>query len=198
MSRNALILGKAGTEDGGNTRPAWLPGAGDYVDLVRRLFQGHSVVAVLDSGSRHRGPEACRGIAAEIAAARKTVVIVEVRALPRMRQLPHTTQCVPGQAPNISVWPPGAGAAVEFFPSTAPPDPSGNWLDSLRGNFDAVVLDCPAASTGSATAEIAAMADSAVLVVEAGRTTKQEIARDQRMLRMRGVKLAGCVLMVRR
>jgi hypothetical protein len=198
MSRNSLIFGQEVTEDASPAPPNGLPGSGEYLDLVRRLFQSHSVVAVLDSGSRRRGREACRGIAVELAAARKRVVIVQVDELLRMRQSPDVTRCSPGPAANVSLWPSAAGAPVEFFQSPPPPRPAGDWLDWLRRNFDAVVLDCPPAGAGPATAEIAAMADSALLVVEAGRTTKQQIQRDQRTLRLRGVKLAGCILMLRR
>jgi hypothetical protein len=42
------------------------------------------------------------------------------------------------------------------------------------------------------------MADSAVLAVVAGLTTKRQIRRDQSALRSGGVKLAGCILIERR
>jgi hypothetical protein len=196
MSKNALILEKAASKT-----PALfeaVPTSGEYLDLIRSLFQGRSVVAVVDSGSGSRAPEACRGIAAELAASGNRVVIVQVASLLRMNQLPEATACLPGRAPNVSLWPGTAGAPVEFFqsPTLAPSD--GNWLGSLRRNFDAVLLDCPPLETAPATAAIAAMADAAVLVIEACRTTKQQIQRDQQALQLRGVKLAGCILMRRR
>jgi Holliday junction resolvase len=198
MSRNSLILGRTGYDE---AVPALLegpPSSGEYRDLVRRLFQSHCVLAVLASGSEGRGSEACRGIAAELAGAGSRVVIVQVEALLRTSQLPDVTAFLPGRTPGVSIWPTGAAAPVEFFQSSAPPPPSGNWLDSLLRDFDAVVLDCPPAGAATAGADIAAMADSAVLVVEARRTTKQQIQQDQRTLRLRGVKLAGCILMKQR
>jgi Mrp family chromosome partitioning ATPase len=100
--------------------------------------------------------------------------------------------------PNVSLWPSTFGTPVELFQSTAPAPSDGNWLGSLRREFDAVLLDCPSVDTAPATATIAAMADATVLVVEAGRTSKQQIQRDQQALQLRGVDLAGCILMRRR
>ena len=196
MSKNALILEKATSK-----APALLeavPSSGEYLELIRSLFQGRSVVAVVDSGSGSRAPEACTGIAAELAASGNRAVIVQVASLLRMSQLPDATACLPGRAPNVFLWPGTAGAPVEFFQSPAPAPSDGNWLGALRRDFDAVLLDCPPVETAPAAAAIAAMADAAVLVIEACRTTKQQIQRDQQALQLRGVKLAGCILMRRR
>jgi cellulose biosynthesis protein BcsQ len=126
------------------------------------------------------------------------VVIVQVDALLRMSRFPDATACLPGQVPNVSLWPSTVGAPVEFFPSPSPAPSAGNWLASLRRDFDSVLLDCPPVESAPAAAAIAAMADAAVLVIEACRTTKQQIQRDQQTLQLRGVKLAGCILMRRR
>lgn len=201
MSKNALVLERTESAASGSTRQPTIseaPRSGEYLDLIRRLFQSHSVVAVVDSGSGSRGPEACRGIAAELAASGNRVVIVQVDALLRTGQFPDATACLPGQVPNVSLWPSTAGAPVEFFQPPAPAPSAGNWLGSLRRDFDSVLLDCPPVETAPAAAAIAAVADAAVLVVEAGRTAKQQIQRDQQALQLRGVKLAGCILMRRR
>ena len=195
MSKNALILEKSTSPS-----PALLeslPSSGEYLDLIRTLFQSRAVVAVVDSGSGARAPEACRGIAAELAASGNRVVIVQVASLLRMSQFPDARAFLPGRAPNVSLWPGTAGAPVEFFQSPASAPSDGNWLAWLRRDFDAVLLECPPVETAPSAA-IAAMADAAVLVIEACRTTKQQIQRDQQALQLRGVKLAGCILMRRR
>jgi hypothetical protein len=83
-----------------------------------------------------------------------------------------------------------------------------SWLDSLRQDFDSIVLDCPALeiipgggaigamvdATVLAVAAIAAMADATVLAVDAANTPKQQIVLDQRLLQLSNAKLAGCVL----
>jgi hypothetical protein len=196
MSKNALILEKAAPQP-----PSLLeavPTSGEYLDLIRSLMQGRSVVAVVDSGSGCRAPEACRGIAAELAASGKRVVIVQVASLLRMSQFPDAAACLSGRVPNVFLWP--GNASVEFFQSPGPTlEPSaGSWLGGLRRDFDAVLLECPPFETAPAAASIAAMADAAVLLVEAGQTSKQSIQRDQQSLQLRGVKLAGCILMRRR
>jgi hypothetical protein len=198
MSRNSLILERVASENTSQALLEAVPRAGEYLDLIRRLFQSHSVVAVVDSARGSRGPEACRGIAAELSASGKRVVIVQVDALLQTSQFPDATACRPGHVPNVSLWPSTFGTPVELFQSTAPAPSDGNWLGSLRREFDAVLLDCPSVDTAPATATIAAMADATVLVVEAGRTSKQQIQRDQQALQLRGVDLAGCILMRRR
>ena len=198
MSTNSLILERPATSPALTETMAAAPRPAEYLDLILRLFQSHSVVAVVDGGPGSRGREACRGIASELAASGNRVVIVQVDALLRMNQFPDATACLPGHEPNVSIWPSTSGAAIEFIQSPVPVPSAGNWLGSLRRDFDSVLLDCPSVETAPATATIAAMADSAVLLVEAGRTSKQQIQRDQHALQLRGVKLAGCILMRRR
>jgi hypothetical protein len=196
MSRNSLILERAVSEKTCPAHPGAMlktaPRSGEYVNLVHSVFPTHSILAVIDSGLGTRGPEACRGIAAELAATGRRVVIVQVNALLRMNEFPEATACLPGRVPNVSLWPSTSDAPVEFFQSSAPAlSASGNWLSALQHHFDSVLLECP-------SIEIAAMAHAAVLVVEAGRTTKEQIQRDQQALQLKSVKLAGCILMKRR
>lgn len=206
MSRNSLILKRAVSENTSQSpSPVELkavPRASEYSGLVRSLFPNQKVVALIDAGSGTRAPEACRGIAAELAASGNRVVIVQVNALLRMSQIPDLTACAPGQAPNVFRWPCTVSAPVEFFPSTASrpltKDWTTDWLGSLRRDSDAVLLECPSLATAADAATIAAMAEAAVLVVDAGRTTKQQIQLDQQSLKLRGVKLSGCILMKRR
>jgi len=115
-----------------------------------------------------------------------------------MSQIPDLTACAPGQAPNVFRWPCTVSAPVEFFPSPASRPLTTDWLGSLRRDSDAVLLECPSLAIAVDVATIAAMAEAAVLVVDAGRTTKQQIRLDQQALKLRGVKLAGCILMKRR
>jgi hypothetical protein len=125
-------------------------------------------------------------------------VIVQVEAVLRTNSLPDATACLPGRVPNVSLWPSTAGAPVEFFGSAESAPSAVNWLGGLRRNFDSVVLDCPSVEAAPAAAAIAAKADAAVLVVEASHTTKQQIQSDTQALQLRGVTVAGCILMRRR
>ena len=104
---------------------------------------------------------------------------------------------MPGSMPGIWIWPSPVGQQIEFFKSCMPAEPC-HWLDSLRRNFDSVLLDCSSVEMVTEGLEIAAMGDTAVLAVEAGRTTKQQIKIAQQTLRLQGATLAGCILIRQR
>jgi hypothetical protein len=204
MSRNYAVLERAGLEAPLPPRAAPAPvdivtPRGEYLELIRRLFRTPAAVAIVGSGSKRGAADLCEGIAAELAASGNRVVVVPVAALLRMNPVPvpGETAYAPGPAPNIWLWPAPAGAQLEFFKPHVPADAL-PWLDSLRRNFDSVLLDCPAPETAPGAAEIAAMADAAVLAVEAGLTTKLQVRRDHRTLQSKGVKLAGAILIRRR
>jgi hypothetical protein len=195
MSQNAVVLDGTAAE-----APLYapeltrrVPRSGEYSELIRRHFHTRSAVAIVAVGSGPGAGGVCEGIAAELALSGHRVVVVSIGALLR-----EESGCTPGTAPNVWHWPSAAGRRLEFFKSPGPVDDAAGWLDSLRLTFDSVLLDCPAAETAPAAAQLAALADAAMLVVEAGRTSRQQIQRDQRALQLRGVKLAGCILIGRR
>lgn len=191
MSRNALIVEKE--------TPDKVPQAkrrrAEFRGLIHRLFHGNSTTALIGAGAESAASEACWGLARELGLEGNQVVIVDVDRMLHANPLPAAAACPSGRAPNIWLWPPTADASVE---SLSAPTAESDWLSALRHTFGAVLLDCPALETEPAAAEIAARADAAVLVVEAGQTKKKQIRQDERALERRGVKLAGCVLMRRR
>jgi Mrp family chromosome partitioning ATPase len=194
MSRNALIVEKE-TPD---KSPQVKRRRAEFRGLIHRLFHGNSTAALVGSGVETRTSEACRGLAGELAAAGNRVVIVDVDRMLHANPLPAATACSPGRASNIWLWPATTDASVKPVHSVPASPAESDWMGSLRHDFDAVLLDCPALETEPGAAEIAARADAAVLVVEAGQTKKQQIRQDERALERRGVKLAGCILMRRR
>jgi hypothetical protein len=186
MSRNYAVLKKSGSD-------AVVVG-GNYADLIRRFFQNPAAVAIVSRNASH----ICEGIATELAASGRRVIIVLVDTLLRMEQIsiPHQSDYVPGPVGNVWLWPaPDAPIALvqPRVPATAI-----NCLESLRINFDAVLLDCPAPLGMSGPSEIASMADCAVLAVEAGLTTKGQVRSDCQVLLSNGVKLVGSILIQRR
>jgi hypothetical protein len=204
MSRNSAVLEKAASEISFPLPTAQVPieepsASGEYLDLIRRLFHVPSALAVVRSGSRIPAVAVSEGIAAELAASGKRVVVVPVEKLLRMKTIavPDKTSFMPGIARNIWVWPSPLGQQIEFFKSSTA-EQADNWLDCLRRNFEAVLLDCTALEVTPSVAEFASTAEAAVLVAEAGRSTRQQIQRDQRTLQVRGARLAGCVLVRRR
>jgi hypothetical protein len=203
MSRNFAVLDKAPP---GNSHPPFgaqpphdpsVPSS-EYAALVERLFLAPSVVAILAVGPAGAAAAVCDGIAIELALSGKPVVIVAVHELLNGNPIspPDETTFQPGNTPHVWRWPSPAGQQIEFFKPRihAAVGPLETWLDSLRRNFDSVLLDCPSVETAPGGAAVAALADAALLVVEAARVSKQQILRDQRALQLSGVKLAGCIL----
>jgi Mrp family chromosome partitioning ATPase len=167
----------------------------EYTELIQRLFHSPSVVAVIGTGSGEGVGRICEEIALELSLLDKRVVVVSVNALLHSSPLalPDETAFIQGPARNVWLWPAPVGSHLEFFKSRNPAAPE-NWLDSVRRSFDTVLLDCPAVQTAPGGAAISALADSAVLAVDAARTSKHQILNDQRALQLSGVKLAGCIM----
>lgn len=194
MHRDALYIDKQlYSADGAGLHP--VPRSGEYAGLVRRLFRGHSALAVVGVDRTSRTAEAIRGIAAELGTSGNRVLVVAGQRLGRSDMPSITTGISKDAIPNVWLWPDSDAA---LHPAIEEPAEESDWLSCLCREFDAVLLECPAIDLSPETAEIAAMADAAVLVVEAARTPKRQIAHVQRLLELRGVKLAGCILMKRR
>ncbi|HEX4227160.1 MAG TPA: hypothetical protein VHZ07_00720 [Bryobacteraceae bacterium] len=211
MSRNLAVLGKTASQGdfapiSGNPAPsATVPigsaqSSGAYTDLIRQLFNEPAAVAVIgsNSGSEQGVSRIAENLASELATAGKRVIVVVVTRLLRMNPIaiPDETDLTPSINPQVWTWPAPAGRKREVF---KPRDTSGsgNWLDRLRRTFDAVLLDCPNVQETPGITEVAAMADAALLVVEAGRTSKKQVQQDQCSLRLRGATVAGFILVQR-
>jgi Mrp family chromosome partitioning ATPase len=196
MSKNFAVLSK--TPPGSSIASFWtrLPGRPrEYTELIQYLFHGSSVVALIGTGAGDAFSAVCDGIAYELSSQGKRVVLVSVPRLIAMKPSPPPPETDLTQEPvrTVSVWPSfiGPRGEVPESPNTAV---EGSWLDALRRNFDSVLLACPSLEATPEGAAIACKADAAVLAVEAGRTSKDRVLRDQQTLQSRGVSLAGCIL----
>lgn len=197
MSRDTLIIDKVGHRANGTGRQR-VPRSGDYATLIHRLFRGHSALAVIGIGQRSRSSEAVRGIASELGTSGNRVVIVKPEDLLRADTSAERPGYRMDNAPNVWFWPDGLDTSTDLDGESAEQPGESGWLGYLCREFDVVLLDCRATDFTTTAAEVAAMADAAVLVVEAVETPKQQIQRVQRILEMSGVRLAGCILMQRR
>ena len=173
----------------------------EYTGLIRRLFDGRSVVVVVGSGFEDVARE-CDKIAAELAASGKRVVVADAERLLKMNPefLPEHSAPAPGPTLNVWKWPCSSSQQIEFLKKLSPVHLH-ECLDFLRRSFDSVLLCCPTVESVVGIAGIsgiAAIADTAVLVVEARGTPKQRIQSDQSVLRSSGINLAGCILVRRR
>ncbi|NOT34235.1 MAG: CpsD/CapB family tyrosine-protein kinase [Candidatus Eisenbacteria bacterium] len=71
-------------------------------------------------------------------------------------------------------------------------------IESLAPRADWILLDCPPVLESPEAVDLAALADGAVLVVQAGSAKRPVIARSQDLLRKTGARLLGTVLNRRR
>jgi hypothetical protein len=71
-------------------------------------------------------------------------------------------------------------------------------VDALRINFDNILIDCSSLHTSSDAAVLASRVDGVVIVVEAGRSRRDEILNAQRTIEKAGGKFLGFVLNRRR
>ncbi len=167
---------------------------GPYTDLVRRLCYRPSAVSVTSSGAFTGQLAICEGIATELARTGKQVVVVPVDRLLLMNPIRviDDLSLLPGVSPNVWVWPSIAQQLEVFGPDSV--KKGEDWLERLRRNFHTVILDCPPLESMPGVAEISAMVDATLLVVEAGRSTRQQIRKDQLALQLSGATVAGCIL----
>lgn len=195
MSRHFAIVGHSTMA--APSRPA-APVAerppGEYKNLLGLLFQKPTAVAILASGSGLAASGVSKEIAAEVSGSGKRVVLVRVSDVLRMNPVPvpDIASLPPAGTPNIWVWSGPERRPIEFFKSRDW-SVAVKWLDVLRRNFDAVLLDCPALDHTPGVAGLAALADATVLVVECGQTA-QQVKAGQTLLQSTGATVAGCVL----
>jgi Mrp family chromosome partitioning ATPase len=67
-------------------------------------------------------------------------------------------------------------------------------LASLRNSFDYLLLDCPPVDTSPDLAHVAMFTDGVLLVVSAGRSTREQVQRAQRTIENVGGNVEGCCL----
>ncbi len=209
MNRHFAVLDKifsAGSADSSDAQSSVR--SSEYTELIQRLFQEPSVVAIIGASFGKGVTNVSEGIASELSHMGKRVVLVCVSALLQantitasdetaaMPLFPFRPRRYRRVGRNVWLWPSPISQQPDVLKARVPATAKTwlNWLDYLRQDFDAVVLDCPALETAPGGAAIAAMADAAVIGVNVTRTSKQQILLDQRLLQLSGVKLAGCIL----
>jgi hypothetical protein len=102
-----------------------------------------------------------------------------------------------------------AGAPALYTHSAKGPDtrwiePSGTWrgsrtyrssyLNQLRARFSYVLIDCPSLKETTDVLGLTTLVDGVLLVIEANRTTKSQIAHLERTIEHGGGKILGHLL----
>jgi len=78
------------------------------------------------------------------------------------------------------------------------PETGLNSVDALRVSFDNILIDCGSLSESADAAIVASNVDGVVIVVEAGRSRREQIINAQRTIEQAGGKFLGFVLNKRR
>jgi len=173
--------------------PPTLASAYEPPERIHDMFPPHSAVALFGAGNP--ATRACEQVASELFLANRRVVIVPVLTLLHTRPLPNPNLTGARQALDGTFWLWPAARARTFEAVNAQTSQSDlDWMSSLRSNFDLVLLDCPGLETTPRCAAIALMAQSALLAVEANRTSRQQIIQTQHALQSSGIRLDGSIL----
>jgi non-specific protein-tyrosine kinase len=161
------------------------PGRRAYAELAARLFgdSGRRMVAFASAGRGEGVTYTVRGLAAELTRAGRRFVVLD-GDLRRLRLAgPDVPEREPGSPPPIL----GAPLASESEQEPAV-------LAGLRDRYDCILLDCGSLQASVNLLRVASAADGVVLVVEAGRTAKEQVERAARVIQeARGI-LIGLVL----
>ena len=167
--------------------------------MVHLLFRTPAAVAIVGGHVSKGGTsDVAENLAAELGASGKRVVVVDVSTLLSNPSIPvpDDASFVLGSSTQVWLWPRSSEQRIEIY---KPREASGprHWLDALRDRFDAIVLDCPNIETVAGVSEVASMADTTVLAIEAGVRSKRQIEQDQSALQLRGATVVGCILIQR-
>ena len=147
-------------------------------------------------------------LAKEIATrTRKRVLAVDSQGLQNMRIAdPHqiSEQCSETQIDNLLTLPAVATGLVGY----RQPSQTSLWqadaeyrlscIKALRWNFDYVLIDCPSLKLSSDATTLAPLVDGVAVVVEAGRTRRDQIHRTKKVIEQVGGNFLGFVLNQRR
>jgi Mrp family chromosome partitioning ATPase len=162
-----------------------------YSELANRLFTGPTARSVVAFAAVNRGEgvtHIVRGVAAELVRCGKRVAVLD-------GGLSHLQ--IPGMAiPEIDaeLGPAILGAPLPAEPANEP----ARLITALRERYDSVLLDCGSLERSVDLLRFTPWTDGVVLIVEAGRTAKEQIDRAAHIIREARGAFLGFVLNKRR
>jgi Mrp family chromosome partitioning ATPase len=108
----------------------------------------------------------------------------------RMRSLPHA-DAVGSSGGGIDLLP---VSAEQLDTGLVPPAAARDIVDSLNGQYDWIIFDGPPVLESPDAAALAAVADGAVIIIQAGRAKRPVLNRAVELLRKAGARPLGSVL----
>lgn len=197
MSKYAVVLEKSashadllaprGPALAGVNRPS---GQRAYAELAAKLFQASGPARVVAFASANRGEgvtRTVRGLSSELVLSGKTVVTLDGA----LHGSPALDMRLADERLRIE-------PAILGAPRAAAPETASTFVTGLRERYSCILLDCGSLESSTDLLRLAPLSDGVVLVVEAGRTGKDQIDRAARVIREAGGTLLGCVLNKRR
>lgn len=187
-----------------------------YLELIRTVFQAvddegkmrNRIVAVTASAPGEGVSYVVNTLAKEIATlTQKRVLAVDSQGLQNIRIAdPHqlSAQCSETQIDNLLTLPAATAGLLGYRrPSQTSlwqtdPEYRLSCIKALRWNFDYVLIDCPSLKVSSDAATLAPIVDGVAVVVEAGRTRREQIHRARKVIEQVGGNFLGFVLNQRR
>lgn len=160
-----------------------------YAELATKLFGASTrrVVAFACVSHGEGVTRTIRGVARELVRTGRTVATLDGD----FHRLPQAGSSVPTpESPSEPV------VLSLTRPSNA--DSGGSAFTSFRNRYDAVLLDCGAIGTSADLLRLAPHSDGVVLVIEAGRTTKEQVEHAIRVVNEAQSVVIGGVLNKRR
>jgi Mrp family chromosome partitioning ATPase len=197
MSKYAVILEKASPHAVSLPQPAQVAtesnrvsGRRAYAELASKLLLSTGLPRVVAFASVNRGEgvtSTVRSLSAELVCSGKSVLTLDGA----LHGCPAPGMCVLDDGLRTE-------PAILGAPSTAEPQTASAFIASLRERYECILLDCGSLEASADLIRLAPLSDGVVLVVEAGRTEKDQIERAARVIREAQGTLLGCVLNKRR
>ncbi|HXD30882.1 MAG TPA: CpsD/CapB family tyrosine-protein kinase [Pyrinomonadaceae bacterium] len=187
-----------------------------YLDLIRNVFQAvdesgkvrNRVVGFTSSTPGEGVTYVVNTLAREIATTtQKRVLAVDSHGLQNILAAdPHSVsrQCFETQIDNLLTLPATTNGLVEMPAALrsslwqGDPEYRLSCIKALRWNFDYVLIDCSSLKVSADAAILAPIVDGVAVVVEAGRTRREEITRTKAVIEQAGGEFLGFVLNQRR
>jgi Mrp family chromosome partitioning ATPase len=186
---------------------------GAYSQLINTIFEAgdsecklrNRVVAFTSALPEEDVSNVVQSFARNLAAnTKKRVVIVDASAFHDLEPADANNvlrQCAQTDIDNLLILPPAerGGRVSKERPMRiagwhSSPQIRDAYLNTLRGNFDYVIIDCPALAASSDVKALAPNIDGVVVVVEAKRTRVRQVHTSQHAVECSGGKFLGYIL----
>ena len=181
-------------------------GSSPYRGLIYRIFQPrrdtlHGVAIAVTAPNSGAGTSyVVQSLASELGSyAGNRILSVDLRTIASALRSTEQMMDLITATPNEAVWEirRGMAAVGESEPANwwhAGLENRGRCIERLRESFQYVIFDCPAVLESGEVLGIAPLVDGFLMVVEADRTTREDIAQAESQIESAGGRIYGSIL----